>query len=323
MGSRLLTLMEGAVSSGQDFLRLQSQIGWSGAAWFGAGDYSISRSKTGWADGFYTIGNGDGSVSGLVVGDEEITVEHFDPDGSLASSRVIEKELPTFGAFFDSGDHFYLAFGQDNPDKDDRREVFRVVRYDRDWNRLGAVSVNGKDSYTTIPFRSAVARMAVSGDGETVALYAARTRYDGHRSNITILMDTEPFAVQEVMGQQYPSNYVSHSFGQFIQYDGDWMVTVDHGDAYPRSFVFQDGSRKVDLLKIYGKIGENVTNAIGSGFEVTDDRYLFLGCSDPQDGGEQQPWNVFLAYVGKSGGQVELKWLTDRESSINCARLKV
>ena len=87
--------------------------------------------------------------------------------------------------------------------------------------------------------------------------------------------------------------------------------------------MFQDGSRKVDLLKIYGKIGENVTNAIGSGFEVTDDGYLFLGCSDPQDGGEQQPWNVFLAYVGKSGGQVELKWLTDRESSIKCARLKV
>lgn len=321
MGDRLLALMDGAVGSELKVLPLQSQISWSGASRFGAGDYSISRPKTGWVTGYYTIGNADGTVSGLVVDTDSITAERFDQTGALVSSKSLEMELPTFGTFFDSGEHFYLVFGQANSSLDDNQEVFRIVQYDRDWNRLGAVSVNGKDSYTDEPFRSAVARMAVSENGKTVTLYAARKRYDGHQSNITFIMNTSPFSIKEVKGQQFPSNHVSHSFGQFIQYDGERMVTVDHGDAYPRSFVFQDGSREVDLLKIYGKTGENVTNAIGSGFEVSDDGYLFLGCSDPQDGSKDRPWNVFLTYLGKSGKDVEFTWLTQSETAITCARL--
>ena len=31
--------------------------------------------------------------------------------------------------------------------------------------------------------------------------------------------------------------YVSHSFNQFIDLDGNQIVAVDHGDAYPRSVV--------------------------------------------------------------------------------------
>lgn len=330
LGSRILSLLDGAMQKGPSTqetpstLELQNQVSWSGASSFGSGDSSVSKPKTGYAMGYYTIGNADGTVSGLVVGSDAVTVERFNADGSLADTKTLEKELSIFGAFFDSGEHFYLVFGQMNSDKDNDKEVWRIVQYDRQWNRLGAVSVNGKDSYTTQPFRSTVSRMAVSGDGKTVTLYASRTRYDGHQSNITILMNTSPFSVQKVMGQEFPSNHVSHSFGQFIQYDGSKMVTVDHGDAYPRSFVFQDGTREIDLLKIAGSTGQNVTHAIGSGFEVTQDGYLFLGCSTPQqdyDAEQSAPRNVFLAYTGTSGSNVELTWLTHSDTTINTARL--
>lgn len=227
-----------------------------------------------------------------------ITVETFAADGSLRSIKTLELELTYFGAFYDSGEHFYLAFGNLNRDHDDSKEVIRVVQYDRQWNRLGSVSVYGKESYTAEPFRSTVSRMAVSGDGDTVTLYTARTRYDGHQSNITISMDVKPFRIQKVMREPFPSNHVSHSFGQFVRYDGNTMVTVDHGDAYPRSFVLQKSSQAVTLLQIYGETGNNVTNAIGSGLEVSDSGYLFLGCSNAQDG-SSGPWNLFLTYVGK------------------------
>lgn len=320
LADRTLNLLNEGVLGAVSGLPLQSRLDWSGASYFGRGDYSVSRPKTGYAHGYFTIDNGDGTVSGLVVGSEGLTVERFDAAGALAATKTLPMELPIFGAFYDSGAHFYLAFGQMNESKSASAEVFRVVQYDREWNRLGAVSVNGKDSYTTEPFRSTVSRMAVSGDGSTLALYASRTRYDGHQSNITILMNTSPFRVKTVMGQEFPSNHVSHSFGQFVRFDGSKMVTVDHGDAYPRSFVLQDGSRKLDLLKITGSIGDNVTNAIGSGFEVSDSGYLFLGCSDPQDGRQGQPWNVFLAYTGKSG-RASLTWLTHSTETIDCARL--
>lgn len=326
-------------------LPLASALDWSQAASHGMNDFSASRPYTGYAPWYHTIDNGDGTFSGLVLPRVEqshdpatgefteapisdvISVERYDARGNVVSTRTLPMELPIFGAFLDSGEHFYLAFGQRNEAQDDDKEVYRVVQYDRDWNRLGAVSLNGAESYTTEPYRSTVSRMAVSGDGKTLALHAARTRYtseDGrrHQSNITLIMDTAPFRLRRAMGEPFPDNYVSHSFGQFVRFDGDELVTVDHGDAYPsRAFVLQEGDREVDLLQLAGYAGENVTNAIGSGFELSDTHALFLGCSDPQEGFEGQPWNVFLAAVELGSSKVDFTWLTHSDETIDCARL--
>lgn len=326
MLSRLLPLARSAVEVTLPGVTLHSQLSWTEALrqW----DSSVAKPLTGYAKGYYAISNGDGTLSGLVVPssdqDGEITVERYDAQGNVVDTKTVPMELSIFGTFLDGGDYFYLAFGQANEAQDDSQEVWRIVQYDREWNRLASVSVNGGDTYTAEPFRSAVARMAVSDDGETVALYAARTRYDGHQSNITFLMDTEPFALREVMGQKFPKNHVSHSFGQFVRYDGDTLVTVDHGDAYPRSFVLQKDGQKLDLLEIAGSTGQNVTHAIGSGFEVSEDGYLFLGCSTPQEdynAEDDASWRVFLSYTDKELEATDLTWLTDDEISVNTARL--
>lgn len=311
LAQRTAELLDGAAAQGFSGLILQSQADWSGASRFGAFDNQVAKPMTGWVKGYYTIDNGDGTVSGLTVGSDDITVERFHADGSLASSKSIEKELPTFGAFLDSGSHFYLAFGQSNDKQDDDQEVWRIVQYDRDWNRLGAASVNGGDSHTTGPFVAAVSRMAVSADGKTLALHAARQRYtsdDGlrHQSNITITVNTADMEVLSV-SEPFPGNHVSHSFGQFVRFDGEELVTVDHGDAYPRSFVLHDDAQKAELFKIAGNIGDNVTNAIGSGLAISEEGYLFLGCSDPQDGAGGA-WNVFLTYTSKEPKEPTPPW---------------
>ena len=323
--SRTLGLLEQA-ASGLSVLPLDSALDWSGADSFGRGDRSVSRPLTGYVKGYYIIDNGDGTVSGLsapISGQAggQFSVERYDAQGAVTSTKTLPMELPILGTVFSGAEYNYVAFGQMNSSGSDSQEVWRIVQYDKDWNRLGAVSLTGGDTYTTEPFRSAVPRMAESADGQTVTLYAARTRYDGHQSNITFVMNAQPFSLRTCMGEEFPSNHVSHSFGQFIQYDGSQMVTVDHGDAYPRSFVLQAGGSSIDLLDIYGETGDNVTNAIGSGFEVSDSGYLFLGCSDPQQGGGTEPWNVFLAYTGRDSRSPQLTWLTDSSATINCARL--
>ena len=324
-------------------LQMQSQIDRPGnsSSSFGAGDISAAKPWTGRAQGYHTIDNGDGTLSWLVVTapkdaffstdddlmSEGIIVETFAADGSLLSSKFVELELRYFGAFFDSGEHFYIAFGQMNQEKDDNKEVIRVVQYDRQWNRLGSVSVYGGEAYTTAPFRSTISRMAVSGDGKSLTLYTARLRYDGHQSNLTITMETKPFRIQTIMGEEFPANHVSHSFGQFVQYDGNTIVTVDHGDAYPRSFFLRKGLQRgngATLLDISGDTGENTTHAIGSSFEVSDSGYLFLGCSAPQEDfwtETNTPWNVFLTCTDKNLNETTLTWLTDSEVTINTARL--
>lgn len=318
--SRTLERMDLA-ASGLETLVLDSGLDWTGARSFGAGDYSVSRPLTGFAKGYYTVDNGDGTVSGVQVKNGVLTAEVYDSQGAVTAVKTLPAELPILGTVFSGRTYNYAAFGQKNDGTQDGQETWRIVQYDKAWNRLGAISLTAGETYTTEPFRSAVPRMAESADGETLVLYAARTRYDGHQSNITFLLDAQPFALRTCMGEQFPANHVSHSFGQFVQLDGDSMVTVDHGDAYPRSFVLQADGREETLLEIYGDIGDNVTHAIGSGFELSDSGFLFLGCSDPQSGGEDEPWNVFLTYTDKDVGSTRLTWLTHSGTTIDCARL--
>ena len=337
----ILPCMAGAVQA--DSLPLNTVLNWTDADNFGAYDYQSAKPKTGYAFGFYTIDNGDGTVSSLIApplkqyydrttgtfyyaSDPEFYVERYDATGNIVATKTFQMELPLFGAFYSGKRYNYMAFGQNNEECTDDAEVWRIVQYDKEWNRIASVSINGANTYTMLPFRSTVARMAESADGKSLVLYAARRRYDGHQSNITFILKTDPLQVDTVLGTQFPVNHVSHSFGQFVQYDGDNIVTVDHGDAYPRSFCLQYPTgtlrgQEFTLLNIYGETGDNTTNAIGSGFEVSSTGYLFLGCSNPQDGTSDAPWNVFLTFTDKNTNKTTLTWITSGTETIKCARL--
>lgn len=285
-------------------LALQSELDWRDADAFGRYDYYVANPKTGYAQGYYLMDNGDSTVSAFVCpyNSSEFSLERYNADGSLAHSKTVPLELPIFGAFLAGEDCFYVALGQENLNRDDMQEVWRIVKYDRDGNRIGSVSANGGDTYTAVPFDCTVSRMTLSEDEKTLILYAARERYDGHQSNITFFLDTATMTWQSIWGESFPDNHVGHSFGQFVRFDGDEIVTVDHGDAYPRSFVLQVDTFEIDLLELYGTTGDNVTNAIGSGFEVSESGYLFLGCSDPQTG-NGGTWNLFLSFLPKATGE--------------------
>lgn len=167
MAGRVLDLIRPTVDAARPGVTLRGGIDWTKA--LNVIDSAVAQPLTGYAKGYYAVSNGDGTLSGVVFpsGSDTFTVERYDGQGNAVGSKSLPMELPIFGTFFDSGDHFYIAFGQENKDKDDGKEVWRVVQYDREWNRLGAVSVDGGDSYTTEPFRSTVSRMAVSEDGKT------------------------------------------------------------------------------------------------------------------------------------------------------------
>lgn len=45
--------------------------------------------------------------------------------------------LPKYGAFYESGNHYYILTGQDNPDNNDAVEVYRVTKYSKDWKVQG------------------------------------------------------------------------------------------------------------------------------------------------------------------------------------------
>lgn len=118
--------------------------------------------------------------------------------------------------------------------------------------------------------------------GDTLVFHTSRTRYTtedklNHQSQLTIIVNTKSMTVTNDLGR-FQKNHVSHSFDQYVLFDGAAHVLVDHGDAYPRSIVLNKGDgasyNEVDLFNIPGKIGANATGVSIGGFELSSANYI-------------------------------------------------
>ena len=249
---------------------------------------------------------------------EGFFVEYYDKEYNLLSDEIIEQELPIFGGFYESDSNYFLVTGQNNPDELSSVEVFRITKYDKNWNRVDSVGVYNCN--TTIPFNAGSLRMTMCGD--ILIVHTAHQMYmtsDGlnHQANITIGVNTTTMEITKCSSaiSNTSTGYVSHSFNQFIQLDGNNVVTVDHGDAYPRSIVlikhsadastgqFSNGCKVIDVLKFPGAIGENYTGASIGGFEISSSAYLIAGNTVEQDSSyyTNTTRNIFVAAVTDSG----------------------
>lgn len=85
----------------------------------------------------YLIDNGDGTLTRVESSKESVFIEKYNEDGVLQEKKVIDNELPRFGGFYSGEDYNFLVYGQDNNDQDNEKEVIRVVKYTKDWEKKG------------------------------------------------------------------------------------------------------------------------------------------------------------------------------------------
>ena len=265
------------------------------------GDYDIDGR---WAN---TIGNYLYEENGNLVKVEAIeankkkeinrvSVRKYDSTGNLLETKEVPYQGEKFGSFYKGEENNYLIFGNNNEEKNDSKEVIRIVKYDRKFNELGKLSVNG--AYTVYPFDAGSLRCAEIGN--TILIHTARKRYDGHQSQLTIAFneDTMSLLNADDLGE-FQRNHISHDFNQFAMADGNEFIVVDHGDAYPRSikvswlrtealepekrYTGEDGwyniinrdlfspSKAKEILNIPGEIGANQTGvSIGSALNTAN-----------------------------------------------------
>ncbi len=263
-----------------------------------------------------------------------VLVEYYDTSYNFLSSKIIPEELPIFGAFYETDENYFLLTGQSNTAESADVEVYRITKYDKNWNRLASVGLY--DCNTTVPFDAGSARMDVWGNYLLIrTCHKMYKSSDGnnHQANVTIQVDMDSMTITDsytdVMNTSY--GYVSHSFNQFIKVENGKIVSVDHGDAYPRSIVllnyqtdvttgkfvpgYSNRCQITNVLTFPGAIGENSTGASVGGFEISDSAYLIAGNSVVQDEENlsRTTRNVFVASVSKSTSEVTMNWLTSYE----------
>ena len=270
----------------------------------------------------------DGSYLRVEYTGENIAVEQYSSEMELTWKKTLEMELPLWGGFFPGADYYFLVEGQNNPNEDDSVEVMRVIRYTRNWNRVDKVSVFGNN--TIAPFDGGSLRMSESGD--FLYIHTCHTMYksdDGlnHQANMSyqIYVPTMTVIRQNYLVSNDAYDYVSHSFDQFVLTDGDDIVKVDHGDAYPRAVTLLKISdtaaspgygttTRVTLLKISGDTGDNYTGVTVGGFAASGTHYLVAGTSvDQNQFDTSRQKNLFISTVPKNDvtdEQVKLHWIT-------------
>ena len=282
----------------------------------------------------YLMQNSDNTLSRIeyIDSEEGVLIETYTADGSkLKSSQKVKAELPIFGGFYSGKDYNYLAFGQENPNESDDREVVRIVKYSKDWKKISSTSIKGANTY--IPFDAGTLRMTET-DGK-LYVYTCHEMYsegDGvhHQANMIFVINESDMTVvdshYDVMNISV--GYVSHSFNQFIKTDGKSIFRVDHGDAYPRAISIiksdVDGAiTDVDYslpLEISGNIGYNFTGTTVGGFELSANECIIVGSSVDHESENVDLYgtkNIFVSITDKDFSKDKLIWLTAYKESSN------
>ena len=234
----------------------------------------------------YLVPQSDGfmRVEYQVYGNGKVLIEKLDQNGKTVSSRFMDCELPIFGGFFAGSDAYYMVFGQMNPEENDETEVVRVVKYDKNWNRLAAASVKGANTYEPFAGGSLVMQEA---DGLLIIhtchqMYINKDDGERHQANMTIQIRESDMTVADGLADVSNNDYgyVSHSFNQLMRIKGGVVYRLDHGDALPRGLMltaFDVGNRCFSLNASYprtlttfqGASGNNYTGASVGGFEIS------------------------------------------------------
>ena len=268
--------------------------------------------------------------SGAIEG--KLLVEYYSSDFEPLSTKLIDNELPIFGAFYDSGNNYYVLSGQENPKENDSLEVFRITKYDKNWNKIKSCGLYGAN--TTVPFDAGSARMTHSGDHLLVrTCHEMYKSSDGnnHQSNVTIEVDIPSMTITDsytgIMNVDY--GYVSHSFNQFIKTDGTHIVALDHGDAHPRSAVlvkynsdfttgkffpsYYEKGGNIDVVTYpeYTSGHYNYTGAAIGGFDVSSSSYIVAQSTVDLDYiNTSKTRNVYVSAVSKDLSTNKLNKIT-------------
>ena len=160
----------------------------------------------------------------------------------LIESHTLSFELPVFGGFYCGKDYNFLVFGDRNLHDSDQQEVIRVVKYSRDWQRLGETSIRGANIHT--PFNNGTLRCTEYNG--MLYILTCRTMYTNsagvnHQSNLLLAIRESDMTLTDSSFRNLANRiygFVSHSLTQFLAVDRNGrLVSMNQGDANPRSAV--------------------------------------------------------------------------------------
>ena len=257
-----------------------------------------------------------------------VYIEYYDEKLNILSKKSIEPELPMWGGFYAAKEAYYLVEGQDNSDCKDGTEVVRIIKYDKNWKRVGSGSIyseKGWDYEIRCPFdygcvnmteQNGILYVFTSREGYIDAWYGR-----GHQGMMLISLNEKTMETKIV-----EANF-NHSFTQFIDSDEKWLYLYEESDGERATILSRlqpesAGSYKIIPVLHYG--GQRTsgwaipTYASADDVAVSDHSVLGVGCSIDQsmydNADNYSDFNIYLSVTPKDSfteADTKLIWLTD------------
>ena len=239
-----------------------------------------------------------------------VFVERFDPYWELKESITLTYEPSLkWGGFYCGEKYNFIIVGQANNEEDDNKMVIRTIKYDKKWNEIGSVDLNGANTFCPFAFGSL---RCVEKDGYLYVLTCHQQYKDAfgvnHQSNMMFSVNEEEMTMPYA-GYIYQYGYVSHSFDQhIIVNEKGQLVTVDLGDGCPRAIQFclldvEDGvvvrQDEHIAFPFTGETGDPWTGATFGGIEETTKGYVLAFNHEDSCGQQDNPRNIYIEFASK------------------------
>ncbi|WP_407720814.1 dockerin type I domain-containing protein [Ruminococcus sp. JE7B6] len=267
--------------------------------------------------------------------DKTVYIEYYDEKLNILSKKSIEPELPMWGGFYAAKEAYYLVEGQRNSDCKNGTEVVRIIKYDKNWKRVGSGSIYSEaESYKIRrPFDAGCVNMTEQNG--ILYVFTSREGYidemygRGHQGMMLISLNEKTMETKIVEAD------LNHSFTQFIDSDEKWLYLYE----------LSEGSRATKLSRLqpetagsYKKIpvlhygGQRTsgwaipTFAYADDVAVSDHSVLGVGYSidqsmyDEADRSDNNIYNIYLTVTPKDSfteADTKLIWLTDYKEKFN------
>ena len=265
-----------------------------------------------------------------------VYIEYYDEKLNILSKKSIEPELPIWGGFYAAKEAYYLVEGQDNPDCKDGTEVVRIIKYDKNWKRVGSGSIyseEGWDYEIRCPFDAGCVNMTEQNG--ILYVFTSREGYiderigQGHQGMMLISLNEKTMETKIVEAD------LNHSFTQFIDSDEKWLYLYEESEGKRATILSRlqpetAGSyKKIPVLKYGGQrtsVWSIPTYAYADDVAVSDHSVLGVGYSidqsmyDKADRSDNNIYNIYLTVTPKDSfteADTKLIWLTDYKEKFN------
>lgn len=269
----------------------------------------------------YLITNANGTFTRVENMGDIILLETYSSSFGLLSQTTVPFELSIFGGCYSGAEYNYLLFGQNNQAASNTAEVIRVVRYTKNWVRVGSCAVTNCN--TRQPFAGGNVDFAEYGN--YLYIRCSHTDYQGQQGTLTIsykantnqITDTQsvPVATQGSFAGT-GAQYIDATAGVLTAVDdckfSTGTVTFSKYQTAAGRDLFRSNASTAQCLGQAGAVGGASSSYTVGGFAGSSQNLLAVGTTTPLDGSAANR-NIYVAVVPRNyvaSSHVKINYMT-------------